>query len=62
MVGSVEPRRRDHLIDRRLQLRGGYGHMREYGVARAYLYACAQTIYGGATEIMKEIIGRSLGV
>ncbi|MGZ8801902.1 MAG: acyl-CoA dehydrogenase family protein [Mycobacterium sp.] len=51
-----------HLIDRCLQLHGGYGYMREYPVARAYLDARVQTIYGGTTEIMKEIIGRSLGV
>ncbi|MCZ0726857.1 acyl-CoA dehydrogenase family protein [Mycolicibacterium iranicum] len=51
-----------HLIDRCLQLHGGYGYMREYGVARAYLDARVQTIYGGTTEIMKEIIGRSMGV
>lgn len=51
-----------HLVDRCLQLHGGYGYMREYSVARAYLDARVQTIYGGTTEIMKEIIGRSLGV
>jgi alkylation response protein AidB-like acyl-CoA dehydrogenase len=51
-----------HLIDRCLQLHGGYGYMREYPVARAYLDARVQTIYGGTTEIMKEIIGRDLGV
>lgn len=50
------------LIDRCLQLHGGYGYMREYPVARAYLDARVQTIYGGTTEIMKEIIGRSLGI
>lgn len=50
------------LIDRCLQLHGGYGYMREYPVARAYLDCRVQTIYGGTTEIMKEIIGRSLGV
>ena len=50
------------LIDRCLQLHGGYGYMREYSVARAYLDARVTTIYGGTTEIMKEIIGRSLGV
>ena len=50
------------LIDRCLQLHGGYGYMREYPVARAYLDARVQTIYGGTTEVMKEIIGRSLGV
>jgi long-chain-acyl-CoA dehydrogenase len=51
-----------YLIDRCLQLHGGYGYMREYPIARAYLDARVQTIYGGTTEIMKEIIGRSLGV
>ena len=43
-----------------LQLHGGYGYMREYPIARAFLDARVQTIYGGTTEIMKEIIGRSL--
>jgi len=50
------------LNDRCLQLHGGYGYMREYPVARAFLDSRIQTIYGGTTEIMKEIIGRSLGV
>jgi len=50
------------LVDRCLQLHGGYGYMREYGVAKAFLDARVQTIYGGTTEIMKEIIGRSLGL
>ena len=50
------------LVDRCLQLHGGYGYMREYGVAKAYLDARVQTIYGGTTEIMKEIVGRSLGL
>jgi alkylation response protein AidB-like acyl-CoA dehydrogenase len=48
--------------DRCLQLHGGYGYMREYSVARAFLDSRIQTIYGGTTEIMKEIVGRSLGV
>ncbi|MBV8930028.1 MAG: acyl-CoA dehydrogenase family protein, partial [Mycobacteriaceae bacterium] len=50
------------LVDRCLQLHGGYGYMREYGIARAFLDSRVQTIYGGTTEIMKEIIGRALGV
>ena len=50
------------LVDRCLQLHGGYGYMREYGIARAFLDSRVQTIYGGTTEIMKEIIGRSMGV
>jgi alkylation response protein AidB-like acyl-CoA dehydrogenase len=50
-------------VDTCLQLHGGYGYMREYPIARAYLDARVTTIYGGTTEIMKEIIGRSvLGV
>jgi alkylation response protein AidB-like acyl-CoA dehydrogenase len=48
------------VIDRCLQLHGGYGYMMEYPVARAYLDTRVQTIYGGTTEIMKEIIGRSV--
>lgn len=51
-----------HIVDRCLQLHGGYGYMLEYPVARAYLDARVQSIYGGTTEIMKEIIGRSLGL
>ncbi|MFI9833593.1 acyl-CoA dehydrogenase family protein [Streptomyces sp. NPDC051913] len=48
------------VVDRCLQLHGGYGYMTEYRVARAFLDGRIQTIYGGTTEIMKEIIGRSL--
>lgn len=50
------------VVDRCLQLHGGYGYMREYPIARAYLDSRVQTIYGGTTEIMKEIVGRSLGL
>ncbi|MDF3314957.1 acyl-CoA dehydrogenase family protein [Rhodococcus sp. C3V] len=50
------------LIDRCLQLHGGYGYMKEYPVAKAYMDSRVQTIYGGTTEIMKEIIGRSLNL
>jgi alkylation response protein AidB-like acyl-CoA dehydrogenase len=48
------------VIDRCLQLHGGYGYMTEYPVARAFLDTRVQTIYGGTTEIMKEIIGRDI--
>ncbi|MEU5506869.1 acyl-CoA dehydrogenase family protein [Streptomyces fungicidicus] len=48
------------LVDRCLQLHGGYGYMSEYRVAKAFVDSRIQTIYGGTTEIMKEIIGRSL--
>ncbi|WP_214414956.1 acyl-CoA dehydrogenase family protein [Sphaerisporangium fuscum] len=49
------------VIDRCVQLHGGYGYMMEYPVAKAWLDSRVQTIYGGTTEIMKEIIGRSFG-
>jgi alkylation response protein AidB-like acyl-CoA dehydrogenase len=48
------------VITRCLQLHGGYGYMREYPVSRAFLDARIQTIYGGTTQIMKEIIGRAI--
>jgi alkylation response protein AidB-like acyl-CoA dehydrogenase len=48
------------VIDRCLQLHGGYGYMAEYPVARAFVDTRVQTIYGGTTEIMKEIIGRDI--
>ncbi|WP_131738523.1 acyl-CoA dehydrogenase family protein [Actinomadura roseirufa] len=48
------------VVDRCLQLHGGYGYMTEYPIAKAYQDVRVQTIFGGTTEIMKEIIGRSL--
>ena len=50
------------VIDRGVQLHGGYGYMTEYAIARMYADSRAQTIYGGTTEIMKELIGRGLGL
>jgi alkylation response protein AidB-like acyl-CoA dehydrogenase len=50
------------VMDRCLQLHGGYGYMTEYPISRAYADARITRIYGGTTEIMKEIIGRSLGL
>jgi alkylation response protein AidB-like acyl-CoA dehydrogenase len=50
------------VVDRCVQLFGGYGYMLEYPIARAYLDARVTRIYGGTTEIMKEIVGRSLGL
>jgi alkylation response protein AidB-like acyl-CoA dehydrogenase len=47
-------------VDTCVQLHGGYGYMLEYPIARAYADARITTIYGGTTEIMKEIVGRSL--
>jgi alkylation response protein AidB-like acyl-CoA dehydrogenase len=50
------------IVDQGLQLHGGYGYMTEYPIAKAYADSRIQTIYGGTTEIQKEIIGRSLGL
>jgi acyl-CoA dehydrogenase len=48
------------IVDQCVQLFGGYGYMLEYPIAQMYLDARVQRIYGGANEIMKEIIARSL--
>lgn len=50
------------FADQGVQLHGGYGYMNEYPIAQAYVDSRIQTIYGGTTEIQKEIIGRSLGI
>jgi acyl-CoA dehydrogenase len=50
------------VMDECLQLHGGYGYMWEFPIARAYVDARVQRIYGGTNEIMKEVIGRSLGL
>ncbi|WP_110240483.1 acyl-CoA dehydrogenase family protein [Nocardioides gilvus] len=50
------------FVDQGVQLHGGYGYMMEYPIAKAFLDSRIQTIYGGTTEIQKEIIGRMLGV
>jgi alkylation response protein AidB-like acyl-CoA dehydrogenase len=50
------------IVDAAVQLHGGYGYMMEYPIAKAYVDSRVQTIYGGTTEIQKEIIGRSLGL
>ena len=50
------------VIDGCVQLHGGYGYMNEYRVARDYVDVRIQTIFGGTTEIMKDIIGRDLGL
>jgi alkylation response protein AidB-like acyl-CoA dehydrogenase len=49
------------VADACVQLHGGYGYMNEYPIARAFADARVTSIYGGTTEIMKEIIGRSMG-
>jgi len=50
------------VVDKGVQLHGGYGYMLEYPIARAFVDSRIQTIYGGTTEIQKEIVGRSLGL
>ena len=50
------------VIDGCVQLHGGYGYMNEYRVARDYVDSRIYTIFGGTTEIMKDIIGRDLGL
>jgi alkylation response protein AidB-like acyl-CoA dehydrogenase len=50
------------IVHQGVQLHGGYGYMTEFPIARAYLDSRISTIYGGTTEIQKEIIGRSLGI
>lgn len=49
------------VVDQCVQLHGGYGYMMEYEIARMFVDGRVQTIYGGTTEIMKEIIGRAMG-
>ncbi|MEW6444198.1 MAG: acyl-CoA dehydrogenase family protein [bacterium] len=49
-------------VDQCLQFFGGYGYMVEYPIAKAYTDVRVHTIFAGTTEIMKEIIGRRLGM
>jgi long-chain-acyl-CoA dehydrogenase len=48
------------VADTCLQLHGGYGYMQEYGVSRAFVDARVQRIYGGTSEVMKELISRTV--
>ena len=50
------------VVDRCLQLHGGYGYMLEYPIARAYMDARVQRIYAGTNEIMKVIIAKQMGL
>jgi citronellyl-CoA dehydrogenase len=50
------------VIHQCIQLHGGYGYMKEYGIERAYRDARLATIGGGPTEVMKEVVGRMMGV
>ena len=53
--------KQNEIIDECLQLHGGAGFMDEYPISRMYRDARVQKIYGGTNEIMKELIGRTLG-
>jgi alkylation response protein AidB-like acyl-CoA dehydrogenase len=59
-VSSARTEAAKGVVDRCVQLHGGYGYMLEYPVARAFVDSRIQTIYGGTTEIMKELIGRDI--
>ena len=48
------------VLDDLLQLHGGYGYMMEYDIARAYVDTRVMRIYGGTSEVMKELISRNL--
>ena len=50
------------VLDHCVQLHGGYGFMNEYRVARAWRDARVTKIWAGSNEIMKELIGRDLGL
>ena len=50
------------ILDRCLQLHGGYGYINEYEISRLWRDGRVQRVYGGTTEVMKDIIGRSLGL
>jgi alkylation response protein AidB-like acyl-CoA dehydrogenase len=50
------------VLDACVQLYGGYGYMREYRVARAWMDGRVTKIWAGSNEIMKELIGRDLGL
>lgn len=48
------------IVDRCLQLHGGYGYMEEYPIARLFVDGRISKIYAGANEVMKDLIARSL--
>jgi acyl-CoA dehydrogenase len=52
--------RQGEVIDRCLQLFGGYGYMNEYPIARLYTESRITRIFGGTNEIQRELVGRSL--
>ena len=60
MVKLASSEMQGRVADECLQLFGGYGYMKEYPISRAYVDARVQRIYGGTSEVMKELIARSL--
>lgn len=60
MAKLVTTEMEDYVVDTALQIFGGYGYMKEYPISRFYVDARVQRIYGGTSEIMKEIISRKL--
>lgn len=60
MIKYATTEMQGRVVDGCLQLFGGYGYMREYPISRAFCDARVQRIYGGTSEIMKELIARSL--
>ena len=50
------------VIDKCLQLHGGYGYMREYPIARLFADARVSRIFGGTSEVMKSVISKSLNL
>ncbi|HET8707621.1 MAG TPA: acyl-CoA dehydrogenase family protein [Pseudomonadales bacterium] len=60
MVKLASTEMQCRIIDECLQLHGGYGYMMEYPISRFYIDARIQRIYGGTSEVMKEVIARSV--
>jgi acyl-CoA dehydrogenase len=60
MVKASVTEMQGRIVDRCLQLFGGYGYMSEYPIAQAYKDARVTRIYGGTTEVMQLLIARSL--
>jgi alkylation response protein AidB-like acyl-CoA dehydrogenase len=50
------------IVDRCMQMFGGYGYINEYEIAGLWRDARIQRLYGGTTEIMKDLVGRKLGL
>lgn len=60
MAKLVATETQSRLLDDMLQMHGGYGYMKEYVISRAWLDARVMRIYGGTSEVMKEIIAKGL--